>query len=115
MFRFQIPRDLPTFFQESGRGLRQRGRNSTTHLFIDLESYVNIRRQSMGSAVSEDDAFLGEDAEALALVGYNSALTPLKEKAKKQAKNAKRGKKRRSKYSISLPWKRRLKKTVEGS
>ena len=64
----------------------------------------------MGSAVSEDDAFLGEDAEALALVGYNSALTPLKEKAKKQAKNAKRGKKRRSKYSISLPWKRRLKK-----
>lgn len=70
---------MPTFFQESGRGSRQRGRRSTTHLFIDLASYVNLKRQNNGEDLSEDDDLRAEDAEALALVGYNSALTPLKE------------------------------------
>ena len=107
VFRFQLPRDLPTFFQESGRGSRERGRQSTTRLFVDLTSYANLKRQILGSEVSEDDEFLAGDAEALALVGYNSALTPLKEKAKKRSQKA-RTRKKQSKYALSLPWKRRL-------
>lgn len=78
VFRFQLPRDPSTLFQESGRGSRERGKPSTTLLFVDLASYFNLRWQILGSDGSEDDEFQGEGAEALALVGYNSALTPLK-------------------------------------
>lgn len=64
-FCFQLARDLPTFFQESGWGSTQRGKRLATHLFVDLASFVNLRRKILGSDVSEDDALLGEDAEAL--------------------------------------------------
>lgn len=43
------------------------------------------------------------------MVGYNSALTPLKERAKKQSQKAKSGKEL-SKYALSLTSKRRLRK-----
>ena len=43
-FHFQLSRDLPMLFHESGRGSRQRGKNLTTHLFVDLALYVDIQR-----------------------------------------------------------------------
>ena len=38
--RFDWPRDLLTYFQERGRGSRQRGVRSTCILYADLSSYV---------------------------------------------------------------------------
>ena len=52
--------------------------------------------------MSKDNPFLGEGAEVLVLVGYSSALNPLKEKAKEQPNRAISGG-RCSKYAIMLP------------
>lgn len=79
-------------FSGEQTGSHERGRRSTTHLFVDLASYINLKRQINGADLSEDDDLRAEDTEDLALVRHNSALTPLKEKAKKIVECAKKGK-----------------------
>lgn len=69
---------------------------------VDLVSYVNIRKQILGTNVSKGNEILGQDAETLAPVGYDSAITPLKEKAKKMLSKRSRG---RNDPTLSLPWK----------
>ena len=68
-------------------------RKTFIHVSHGCFVFVNIRREILGSNISEDDDFLtfGQDTEVLALVGYNSTLTPQKEKSKKQAKREKSG------------------------
>ena len=43
--RFELPRDVPTYFQDQGRGSRCPGEPSTCILYGDLSSYVYLRIQ----------------------------------------------------------------------
>jgi hypothetical protein len=50
--RFDWPRDLFTYFQEQGRGSRQRGSKSICILYADLHLYVSLVLQLVGEVDS---------------------------------------------------------------
>ena len=45
---FEFPRDLPTYFQERGRGSRTAGTRSTCIVYVDLASFVFLVTQTAG-------------------------------------------------------------------
>lgn len=75
--RFEFVRDLCTYFQEQGRGSRVPGVPSSYYLFLNLESYVYLKKQILETR--ED--FEVEEDMAPEIVGFNTALTPLKNRA----------------------------------
>jgi hypothetical protein len=74
--RFELPRDLPTYFQEQGRGSRCPGEPSTCILYGDLGSYVYLRIQlfAVGNDVEDDVTSSTPGGN-----GYNSAISPWKQ------------------------------------
>jgi hypothetical protein len=74
--RFELQRDLPTYFQEQGRGSRCPGEPSTCILYGDLGSYVYLRIQlfAVGNDVEDDVTSSTPGGN-----GYNSAISPWKQ------------------------------------
>jgi hypothetical protein len=74
--RYELPRDLPTYFQEQGRGSRCPSEPSTCILFGDLSShvYLRIQRFAVGNDVEDDVTSSTTDGN-----GYNSAISPWKQ------------------------------------
>jgi superfamily II DNA helicase RecQ len=73
--RFKWPRDLLTYFQEQGRGSRQRGMKSICVLYSDVPSYVSLVYQLLCG----DDNTTGDIAEAEGsgeCEGFDSAILP---------------------------------------
>ena len=74
--RFELPRDLPTYFQERGRGSLCPGEPSTCILYGDLSSYVYLLIQLfvVGNDVEDDVTSSTPNGN-----GYNSAISPRKQ------------------------------------
>jgi len=71
--RFDWPRDLLTYFQERGRGSRQRGVRSTCILYADLSSYVFLLCQLLRGS---DHTDITVEAQSGECEGFNSAISP---------------------------------------
>jgi hypothetical protein len=71
--RFDWPRDLLTYFQERGRGSRQRGVRSTCVLYADLSSYVFLLCQLVRGSEHTDITVEAQSGEC---DGFNSAISP---------------------------------------
>ena len=71
--RFDWPRDLLTYFQERGRGSRQRGVRSTCVLYADLSSYVFLLCQLVRGSEHTDITVEAQSGEC---EGFNSAISP---------------------------------------
>ncbi len=73
--RFEWPRDLLTYFQEQGRGSRQRGMKSICVLYLDLPSYVSLVYQLLcGNDNTTGDIAEAEDSGECE--GFDSAILP---------------------------------------
>ncbi len=70
--RFDWPHDLLTYFQERGRGSRQRGSKSICILYADLHSYVSLVSQLVG----EVDSRVVDETATSECDGFNSAILP---------------------------------------
>ena len=73
--RFDWPRDLLTYFQERGRGSRQRGARSTCVLYADLSSYVYLVSQIL-SGSDTSTAVTTQIPSMEQCEGFNSAISP---------------------------------------
>ena len=71
--RFDWPRDLLTYFQERGHGLRQHGVRSTCILYADLSSYVFLLCQLLRGS---DHTDITVEAQSGECEGFNSAISP---------------------------------------
>jgi hypothetical protein len=74
--RYELPRDLPTMFQERSRGNRLPGVECRYILYIDLASYVFLKSQILQS---NDD--LDRSPGDSATNGLGTAITPLARRA----------------------------------
>jgi len=74
--RFELPRDLPTYFQERGRGSLCPGEPSTCILYGDLSSYVYLLIQLF---VVDNDVEDDVTSSTPNGNGYNSAISPRKQ------------------------------------
>jgi hypothetical protein len=77
--RFDWPRDLLTYFQERGRGSRQRGVRSTCVLYADLSSYVFLLCQLVRGGEYTDITVEAQSGEC---EGFNSAISPRRPSAR---------------------------------
>ena len=69
---FKFPRDLPTYFQERGRGSHTAGTRSTCIVYVDLALFVFLVTQTAGEDYTRP---LPEDT-ANDVGGFNSASSP---------------------------------------
>ena len=72
--RFDWPRDLLTYFQERGRGSRQRGVRSTCVVYADLSSYVFLLSQIISG--SDTSTAINKQSQSVEGEGFNSAISP---------------------------------------
>ena len=73
--RFDWPCDLLTYFQERGRGSRQRGVRSTCVLYADLSSYVFLLCQLVRGS-NHTNIPVPVEAQSGECDGFNSAISP---------------------------------------
>jgi superfamily II DNA helicase RecQ len=71
--RFEWTRDLPTYFQERGRGSRQRGVSSICVLYADLSSYAYLVYQLH---CGDENYGATEGVDVGECDGFNSAISP---------------------------------------
>ena len=105
--RFELPRDLMTFFQERGRGGRK-GAPSTSIIYYNSSSYANIMSQILSYNNRPDQANPTEDE--LAVRGVNSAITPLANSARQLEQQRSNNSTAVPQYALTKSMKRALKK-----
>lgn len=81
--RCKFPRDLPTFFQERLRGLRERGKASICTVFLDMSSMQYLQKQLLQSHI-DDESEMTANSE---LIGFNSMITSLKQRPSQTTKH----------------------------
>ncbi len=70
--RFEFPRDLLTYFQESGQGSCCQGASSTCILYANLASYTYLMAQILELSLD-----IGTESSKVVLQGVNSEISPI--------------------------------------
>ena len=91
--RFQMPRDLPTAFQEQGRGSRVRGRPSTYHIMYCLRSFQHMM---MGYHLPKSKEARDNVSLQVEFVEATSQVLPIAELAKQMLEKKKKKSKNQS-------------------
>ena len=104
IIRFGLPRDLMTYFQERGRGVRRQGSTARCFMYATMQSYVSIMSQILNFNKLTDTT--DETDEQLELRGLGSSITPLSASAERQLQQRKDArengsKKKTGKYDLS--------------